>query len=350
MPFPGIGTQDGKSFCSKQMGPLQRQLQKGEYELFRHSPMFESDFVQISKRGDPIEIHNQEQIVTIGITTSSPVLLIPDILLLARPISLPKDHAWPHVTKLHCGHQVKYELSRLFPLCLVKISIHDVERQQLKFKLASGRTFYLQLCPESYKRKELFDSWTKMIQLLWPPSENKLETKKFDHIRSSPRSKPKAPFPQPTTMSMTAWSDLIITRNLMEDKVKRKVSKAKPFGEDPDSPLGAEEDTELVSPPPSQVWEGTETSEEELAGRSSSHRSHGNSPSLRRRSIKQNRSSRSKSRQRAATERERQVKEWDQALRAAIPARFPHPSPPARFIGPVATGGLSQCCSQEAAA
>lgn len=40
---------------------------------------------QVSKRGYVVDAHNSVQMVTVGITFSSPGLPIPDVMLLARP-------------------------------------------------------------------------------------------------------------------------------------------------------------------------------------------------------------------------------------------------------------------------
>ncbi|XP_060112100.1 Golgi-associated RAB2B interactor protein 3-like [Heteronotia binoei] len=294
------------------MGPLQRQLRKGEYGFFKYSPMFESDFVQISKHGGPVEITNEEQIVTVGMSFTSPVLLMPDVLLVARPVYLPADPPPLRGTRVSPQRKVKYELSRLFPLRLVKISIHDAERQQLKFRLASGRTFYLQLCPESYRREYLFDSWTRIIQLLWPPSDimsaMKEEVIETSRIRSSPPPRPKAPSPKPPVKSTTAWSELTFTNSLAEDKETRKISTAKSptsltKAQNPGSSSRAAQEAELVRPPPSQAWK------EERAERNPSHRSQAGEKVRResshptrsfKRSFKESHSSRSKSGQRDA--------------------------------------------------
>ncbi|XP_077160133.1 Golgi-associated RAB2B interactor protein 3-like isoform X2 [Paroedura picta] len=308
MPFRGLRSQHERGFFGSRMGPLQHQLQKGEYGLFKHSPVFESDFIQISKKGGPIEIHNQEQIVTVGITTSNPLLLIPDVLLVARPVHPAEGAPLLHGGWLHPGCQLKYELSRLFPLCLVKISVHNAARQQLRFKLANGRTFHLQLCPELHKREELFETWTRIIHLLWPPSETGFKRKEFDRIRNSPPLRATAPSPKPTAESMTSWSDLPIAKSLLKDKGKRKARKAKSPMEDPAPPPRAEEEAELISPLPSQTWEMTDAFGELLAEGSPSCESQTveewrpeSSPSPRRRSIKESHSSRSTSRKRGAT-------------------------------------------------
>ncbi|XP_044538331.1 protein FAM71A-like [Gracilinanus agilis] len=159
------------------MGELQKQLYKGEYDAFKYAPMFESDFIQISKRGEVIDVHNRVRMVTVGIVSTSPILPLPNVMLLARPVSYIEDQptlegssykrkmrAAPHPSNT-------LELTRLLPLKFVKISVHDREKQQLRLKLASGRSFYLQLCPPSDAREDLFSYWEKLIYLLRPPIE-----------------------------------------------------------------------------------------------------------------------------------------------------------------------------------
>ncbi|XP_064134233.1 Golgi-associated RAB2 interactor protein 3-like [Loxodonta africana] len=161
------------------MGDLQRQLYKGgEYDIFKYSPMFESDFIQISKKGQVIDVHNRVRMVTVGITSTSPILPLPDIMLLARPARVCEEHAgYGQPTKGRGGKATKtLELTRLLPLKFVKISIHDHEKQQLRLKLATGRTFYLQLCPSSDAREDLFCYWEKLVYLLRPPVESYTST------------------------------------------------------------------------------------------------------------------------------------------------------------------------------
>ncbi|XP_044304983.1 protein FAM71B-like [Varanus komodoensis] len=154
------------------MGPLQRQLRSGEYNLFRCATLFESDFVQVSKRGGTLDVHNQVQLVRVAIAATSPRLRVPNVLLLARPVFPPEQQLQTRQARLrHSTANMKFELTRLLPLCFVKISIHDLEKQQLRFKMATGRTFYLQLCPQLDRRAGNFDSWVKVVHLLRPPLE-----------------------------------------------------------------------------------------------------------------------------------------------------------------------------------
>ncbi|ELK28349.1 Protein FAM71B [Myotis davidii] len=157
------------------MGDLQRQLNKGgEYDIFKYAPMFESDFIQISKKGEMIDVHNRVRMVTVGIASTSPILPLPDVMLLARPTKVCEEHTRrPRPAKGRGRKPPKtLELTRLLPLKFVKISIHDREKQQLRLKLATGRTFYLQLCPSADAREDLFCYWEKLVYLLRPPVES----------------------------------------------------------------------------------------------------------------------------------------------------------------------------------
>uniref|UniRef100_A0A8D0KG43 Golgi associated RAB2 interactor protein-like Rab2B-binding domain-containing protein n=1 Tax=Salvator merianae TaxID=96440 RepID=A0A8D0KG43_SALMN len=167
-----------KGLFNTAMGPLQRQLRAGEYNLFKCATMFESDFVQVSKRGGTLDVHNQVQLVRVAIAATSPGLQVPNVLLLARPTFPPEQHQLVRQVKLrHPSLNTKFELTRLLPLCFVKISVHDLEKKQLRFKMATGRTFYLQLCPPLDAQADNFDSWVRVVHLLRPPAELKQEKK-----------------------------------------------------------------------------------------------------------------------------------------------------------------------------
>ncbi|XP_072463124.1 Golgi-associated RAB2 interactor protein 5A isoform X2 [Notamacropus eugenii] len=60
-------------------GRLQRHLCSGEFDQLCDFPMFESNFVQVTRFG---EVANK---VTMGVAATSPALELPDILLLAGP-------------------------------------------------------------------------------------------------------------------------------------------------------------------------------------------------------------------------------------------------------------------------
>nr|XP_060614555.1 Golgi-associated RAB2 interactor protein 6-like [Anolis sagrei ordinatus] len=187
-PVPPSNITAARGLFDTAMGPLQRQLRAGEYNIFKWASMFEADFVQVSKQGGALDVHNQVQLVRAAIVATSPSLQVPNVLLLARPLTPATDPRAPHklpgnnnagsnlVTRFELTRMMTLWLwfPRLLPLCFVKISIHDLERQQLRFKLATGRTFYLQLLPppsEGAAPSADFQAWVKVVHLLRPPAD-----------------------------------------------------------------------------------------------------------------------------------------------------------------------------------
>ncbi|XP_007537919.1 Golgi-associated RAB2 interactor protein 6-like [Erinaceus europaeus] len=154
-------------------GKLQQQLSKGEFPLFQEIPIFESDFIQISKKGKVIDVHNSVQMVTVGIAATSPNLTIPDVMLLAQPTSGyagSNKHSEDTYGKDDKSMRT-LELIRLLPLKFVKLSIHNCEENQLHLQLITGRSFYLQLFPPSDVKEDLFAYWEDLVYLLRPPVE-----------------------------------------------------------------------------------------------------------------------------------------------------------------------------------
>ncbi|KAM4881547.1 Golgi-associated RAB2 interactor protein 6 isoform 1-T1 [Thomomys bottae] len=173
LPYYTAQSSPAMGMFNSSMGKLQQQLYKGEYTIFRYAPMFESDFIQISKRGEVIDVHNHARMVTVGIVRTSPSLTLPDVMLLARPAAVCEDYArYTLVTQERDKkHAQTLELTRLLPLKFVKITIHNNYKQQLRLKLATGRSFYLQLCPPSNTRENLFVHWENLVYTLRPPVE-----------------------------------------------------------------------------------------------------------------------------------------------------------------------------------
>uniref|UniRef100_G1R0Y0 Golgi associated RAB2 interactor 5A n=1 Tax=Nomascus leucogenys TaxID=61853 RepID=G1R0Y0_NOMLE len=145
---------------------LQRYLQSGEFDQFRDFPIFESNFVQFCPDIYPAptsilpltsdlwpqvtrlgEVANE---VTMGVAASSPALELPDLLLLAGPA---KEN----------GH---LQLFGLFPLKFVQLFVHDKSRCQLKVKLNTSRTFYLQLRAPLKTQDREFGQWVRLLYRL----------------------------------------------------------------------------------------------------------------------------------------------------------------------------------------
>uniref|UniRef100_H0WU53 Golgi associated RAB2 interactor family member 6 n=1 Tax=Otolemur garnettii TaxID=30611 RepID=H0WU53_OTOGA len=153
------------------MGKLQRQLYKGEYNMFKYAPMFESDFMQVNRRGKIVDVHKRSQMVTVAIVRTSPSLTLPDVMLLAQPSTVPSASCGPATRDKRCKPTEASELTRMFPFKFVKISIHNAVKQQIRLKLVTGRSFYLQLCSPS-NTKDLFVHWENLVYLLKPPVES----------------------------------------------------------------------------------------------------------------------------------------------------------------------------------
>ncbi|KAM7336717.1 hypothetical protein ACRRTK_005210 [Alexandromys fortis] len=178
LPYYTAQSGSGVGMFNTAMGKLQRQLYKGEYDIFKYAPIFESDFIQITKRGEVIDVHNRVRMVTVGIACTSPILPLPDVMLLARPA--PGCEDFPGRGQTIKGKNRKaakaLELTRLLPLRFVRLSVHNREKQQLRLKFATGRSCYLQLCPPVDGRDDLFTYWEKLIYLLRPPVESNSST------------------------------------------------------------------------------------------------------------------------------------------------------------------------------
>ncbi|OPJ87840.1 hypothetical protein AV530_016341 [Patagioenas fasciata monilis] len=121
------------------MGRLSRYLARGEYGQLRDCPLFESDFLQ----------------VTVAIAASSPLLPRPDLLLLARPV-LPSPP----------DPEEELQLLGLLPLSLVRLSLRSLQRHQLRVRLVTGRTFYLQLLAPPPRLPRLFSRWLRLLFVL----------------------------------------------------------------------------------------------------------------------------------------------------------------------------------------
>ena len=115
-----------------------------------------------------LDVHNRAQMVTVGIFRTSPHLTLPDVMLLAQPAAICDDSNRHSSAAQERGKKPTQilELTRLLPLKFVEISIHNSKKQQLHLKLASGRSFYLQLClpPD---RGDLFIQWKNLIYFLF---------------------------------------------------------------------------------------------------------------------------------------------------------------------------------------
>ncbi|XP_007955486.1 protein FAM71E2 [Orycteropus afer afer] len=151
-----LGPFEGTSKWVPILGELQKTLQKGEYLPLGPLPMFESNFVQVTHRGDPVYLHHGSNRLTMGVAASLPGLALPDILLIAKP---PEDEDSSNLV-----------LTRMIPLGLVHLYVHDLAAWRLKLRLATGRYYYLELDAPDCEVGFLFDRWIRLIHLLHEPA------------------------------------------------------------------------------------------------------------------------------------------------------------------------------------
>ncbi|XP_021512976.1 Golgi-associated RAB2 interactor protein 5B [Meriones unguiculatus] len=138
------------------LGELQKTLQKGEYLPLRPLPMFESNFVQVTNHGAPAFVHHRTNKLTMAVAASLPGLVMPDILLLAQP---PEDRDCENLN-----------LTRMIPLDLAHLYVHDLPSWRLKLRLITGRYYYLELDAPDHELAFLFDRWIRLINLLHQPT------------------------------------------------------------------------------------------------------------------------------------------------------------------------------------
>ncbi|NWS52024.1 FA71D protein, partial [Chunga burmeisteri] len=170
---------DFKSISSSQesiMGDLQRLLSQGEYALFTSAPIFESKFVQVNRRGEPISVHNQPSCVTIGICAANPSSPMPNAMLVACEVPVSPQKSMTSSWKLseEPPNMEQLALTRLFPLEFVQLSVHSTDKHHLMLKLVNGRCYYLELCALPDRQQHLFHLWLQLISLLKPPENTSI--------------------------------------------------------------------------------------------------------------------------------------------------------------------------------
>ncbi|NXT93858.1 FA71D protein, partial [Anhinga rufa] len=189
---------DFKSISSSQasiMGGLQRLLSQGEYAPFSYAPIFESKFVQVNRRGEPISVHNQPSCVTIGICAANPSSPMPNAMLVAREVPVsPQESTNFWKLSEQPSHMEQLALTRFFPLKFVELSVHSTDKHHLLLKLVNGRSYYLELCAPPDQQQHLFHLWLQLISLLKPP-ENTSKTEVDVKYKDFGMCNKKAPIP-----------------------------------------------------------------------------------------------------------------------------------------------------------
>ncbi|NXV80652.1 FA71D protein, partial [Atlantisia rogersi] len=208
------------------VGDLKRLLNQGEYHPLTSVPLFESKFLEVNARGDSICLHNRPSYVTVGICATSPSSPVPNVMLIAReePVSRQEimSDFWKQSEQLsHMEHLV---LTRLLPLTLVELSVHNAEKHCLMLKLANGHSHYLELCAPPDQQQYLFYQWLKLMCLLKKPQNTgnaEVNVKSEDFVMRRKRA------PSPNNSSENRDSSRGVTNPEMEEKFVTKQSSSK---------------------------------------------------------------------------------------------------------------------------
>lgn len=132
---------------------------------------------QVTDGGSPVLLHHRTNRVTMGVAASLPGLVLPDILLIARPqtrkgscLELTRCHLRPSPTATpHTPPLALAAIScspRMIPLDLTRLYVHDTSARRLKLRLVTGRCYYLDLEAPDHEVGFLFDCWMRLAHLL----------------------------------------------------------------------------------------------------------------------------------------------------------------------------------------
>ncbi|XP_055001908.1 interleukin-11 isoform X1 [Sorex araneus] len=136
-----------------ELGALQTRLDR----LLRRLQLLMSFLAlpQVTNRGCPVYVHHRPNRVTIGVAASLPGLLLPDLLLIGQPPD---------------GEHPSLVLTRMIPLGLAHLYVHELATWRLKLRLVTGRYYYLELDAPSREASFLFNRWIRLIHQLQEPA------------------------------------------------------------------------------------------------------------------------------------------------------------------------------------
>ncbi|XP_008102543.2 Golgi-associated RAB2 interactor protein 1B-like [Anolis carolinensis] len=125
------------------------------YNLFPRSAVFESNFIQVTKKGRWVDINNVPTVVTMGVTSTDPCLPLPNVLLMAK-------RRRPH--RREDPKRPTLELTRMLPLRYLRLSVQSSRQRTLRFQMMTRSDFFLQLHPNH--PSIVFALWTRLVNIL----------------------------------------------------------------------------------------------------------------------------------------------------------------------------------------
>ncbi|XP_012576251.1 PREDICTED: protein FAM71F1 [Condylura cristata] len=152
-PNPGVG-------LGVEEGLLCQMVHSPEFNLFPDSVVFESNFVQVKKSRNWIDIYKASSTIALGITSSVPCLPLPNVLLMARV----KWHHGQSQTWNRPPIAPNIVLKRILPLKFVEFQVCDHPQRVLRLRTVTEKIYYLRLHPDH--PETVFHFWIRLVQIL----------------------------------------------------------------------------------------------------------------------------------------------------------------------------------------
>ncbi|XP_057589553.1 Golgi-associated RAB2 interactor protein 1A [Hippopotamus amphibius kiboko] len=152
-PGPGVelGVEDGL-LCQLVHSP--------EFNLFSDSVVFESNFIQVTKPGNWMDVCEGSTTVILGVTSSVPSLPLPNVLLMAN-VTWPQGQFSTWSTP---GSAPVITLSRILPLKYVELRICDRLQRILRVRTVTEKIYYLRL--HEKHPEAVFQFWIRLVKIL----------------------------------------------------------------------------------------------------------------------------------------------------------------------------------------
>ncbi|XP_039098436.1 protein FAM71F1 isoform X1 [Hyaena hyaena] len=152
-PNPGVG-------LGVEEGLLCQMVHSPEFNLFPDSVVFESNFVQVKKGRNWIDIYKASNTMAVGVTSSVPCLPLPNILLMASV----KWHQGQSQTWNRPSKAPNIILKRILPLKFVELQVCDRLQRILRLRTVTEKIYYLRLHPDH--PETVFHFWIRLVQIL----------------------------------------------------------------------------------------------------------------------------------------------------------------------------------------
>ncbi|XP_027696005.1 protein FAM71F1-like [Vombatus ursinus] len=150
-PDPGVG-------LGVEEGLLCQLLHSPEFNLFPNSAVFESNFIQVTKKWR--DIYDTSTTLALGVTSSVACLPLPNILLMAK-VKWPKGQSPKWIRPVEAP---TITLKRILPLKFVELQVCDCSRRILRVRTVTEKIYYLKLHLDH--PEVVFQFWVRLLYIL----------------------------------------------------------------------------------------------------------------------------------------------------------------------------------------